>query len=98
MFSTVKKIASICIFACVLNILGGIGVVSFMYTYLPGNYEFAHVFCALAYLATTSGILLAVSCALFSACSDVNVTNDYTYEQFSKINKRLDELEKINKD
>ena len=94
MFSTVKKLACICIFACVLNVIGGIGVISFMYTYLPTNHLFAHAFCALAYLATTSGILLAISCALFSACSDVNVNNDYHYEQFAKISKRLDDLEK----
>ena len=92
MFSTVKKLAVICIIACALNIVVGLGVVSYIYS-MPYKIEFAHLFSLLAYIGTGSGVLLATSCALYSACSDVNVNNDYHLEQFSKINKRLEQLE-----
>jgi len=92
MFSTVKKLAVICIIACALNIVVGLGVVSFIYS-TPYPIEFAHMFSLLAYIGTGSGVLLATSCALYSACTDVNVNNDYYYDQFSKINKRLEDLE-----
>ena len=93
MFSTVKKLAVISIIACAMNICTGIGVVSFIYS-TPYPIEFAHMFALLAYLITGSGVLLATACALYSACSDVNVNNDYYLDQFSKLNKRLEELEK----
>ena len=96
MFSTVKKLACICIIACAFNIVVGLGVVSYIYA-MPYKIEFAHLFSLLAYIATGSGVLLAVSCALFSACQDVNVNNDYHLEQFSKINKRLELLEQLEK-
>ena len=92
MFSTVKKLAVICIIACAFNIAMALGVVSYIFA-MPYKIEFAHLFSLLAYIATGSGVLLAVACALLSACTDIAVSNDYTYDQFSKINKRLQELE-----
>ena len=92
MFSTVKKLACVAIILCALNITVSLCVISYIYG-LP-QLEMAQLYGLIGYTVTTSFIMLAVSCALFSACTDVNVSNDYMYEQFSKVNKRLEALEK----
>jgi len=91
MLATTKKISLFCAVAAAVNIVIGVLLLLYFQTLKLG---FAVVFCLSVYLITTSGILLGITCALRSTCTDINLDNESITKDIVSLRKRVQELEK----
>ncbi len=90
MFSTLKRIAVISLIAGAFNALLCIFILAIV---AEMKLTFAQQFTIIAYVVTTSGILIALGCALFGLSQDLTITTDATAAEVAKLKKRVDILE-----
>ena len=90
MFATTKRIAVVALIAGAFNALLCFFILAIV---AEINLTFVQQFTIVAYVGTTSALLITLSCALFGLSQDLEMANDSQSSRITELKKRVDVLE-----